>query len=204
MESDAQAWGDAGEGWQGAERDLKLMGWTRSRRCIFLRRPAQRGSARKALPAATEGEFDSVEHLKSGPDYEYIVLVTNDTLPIVALAKLCRDRADCENVFDEIKNQRGWAGFVTRDLKSYRIIARLIALVYNWWNVFTRLARPDQHMEAITSRPLLLHAVGRMVSIGRRKIIRLTSTAIRQRPPSYDPFPLDIAEAETEEHGAEH
>jgi len=176
LECDAQAWCDAGEGWQGAERDLKLMGWTRSRRCVFLRRPAQRRSARKALPASTEAEFDFVEHLKSGPDYEYVVLVTNDTLPIVALAQLYRDRADCENVFDEIKNQWGWAGFVTRDLKRCRVIARLIALIYNWWNVFTRLARPDQHMEAITSRPLLLHAVGRMVSTGRRKIIRLTST----------------------------
>ncbi|MBU4199387.1 MAG: transposase [Kiritimatiellae bacterium] len=49
-------------------------------------------------------------------------------------------------------------------------------MIYNWWNIFTRLARPDQHMEAITSRPLLLHAVGRLVTTGRRKIIRLTST----------------------------
>ena len=49
-------------------------------------------------------------------------------------------------------------------------------LIYNLWNVFTRLAQPDQHMEAITSRPLLLHAVGRMVVRGRRRIIRLTST----------------------------
>jgi hypothetical protein len=31
-------------------------------------------------------------------------------------------------------------------------------------------------LEAITSRPLLLQAVGRLVSTGRRKIIRLTST----------------------------
>ena len=176
LECNAHAWCDAGDGWQGAERDLKLMGWSRSRRCIFLRRPAQRGPARKALPATTEVAFDFVEHLHRGPDYEYVVLVTHDTLPIVALAQLYRDRADCENVFDEIKNQWGWAGFVTRDLKRCRIIARLIALIYNWWNVFTRLARPDQHMEAITSRPLLLHAVGRMVSTGRRKIIRLTST----------------------------
>jgi len=176
LECDVQAWCDAGEGWQGAEADLKLMGWTRSRRCVFLRRPAHRTAPRKALPMRTEAEFDFVEQLQSGPDYEYVVLVCNDTLPIVALAQLYRDRADCENVFDEIKNQWGWAGFVTRDLKRCRIIARLIALVYNWWNVFTRLARPDQHMEAITSRPLLLHAVGRMVSTGRRKIIRLTST----------------------------
>jgi hypothetical protein len=117
-----------------------------------------------------------VECLDSGPDYEYVVLVTNEHLPVVGLAQLYRGRADCENVFDEIKNQWGWAGFVTCDLKRCRIVARLIALFYNWWNVFTRLAQPDRHLEAITSRPLLLQAVGRLVTTGRRKIIRLTST----------------------------
>jgi hypothetical protein len=30
---------------------------------------------------------------------------------------LYRDRADCENSFDELKNQWGWGGFTTRDLK---------------------------------------------------------------------------------------
>lgn len=82
------------------------------------------------MPATTEAEFDFVEHLKSGPNDEYVVRVSNDTLPLVALAQLYRDRADCENVFDEIKNQWGWAGFVTRELKRCRIIARLIALIY--------------------------------------------------------------------------
>ncbi len=176
LECDSQAWSDAGDGWQGAESQIKLMGWTRSRRCIFLRRRVQRDPARKKLSAHAEAEFDFVEQISSGPDYEYVVLVTNDTLSIVELAQLYRDRADCENVFDEIKNHWGWAGFVTHDLKRCAIIARLIALIYNWWNVFTRLAQPDQHMEAVTSRPLLLHAVGRMVCTGRRKIIRLTST----------------------------
>jgi hypothetical protein len=176
LEADLEAWSDTGDGWQGTERDMKLSGWSRSRRCIFLRRPAQRVPARKALPSSTSSEFSFVELLDSGPIFEYIVLVTNDVLPLEALGQLYRDRADCENVFDEIKNQWGWAGFVTHDLKRCRIIARLIALIYNWWNVFTRLARPDQHMEAITSRPLLLHAVGRMVTTGRRKTLRLTST----------------------------
>ena len=36
----------------------------------------------------------------------------NDELPIMALSELHRARANCENVFDEIKNQWGWAGFV--------------------------------------------------------------------------------------------
>ncbi len=176
MQCDADVWSDVGDGWQGTEVELKLSGWSYARRCIFLRRSVHKAKTKKALPACAESEFNFVERLDSGPIFEYAVLVTNDSLPIIALAQLYRDRADCENVFDEIKNQWGWAGFVTHDLQRCRIIARLIALIYNWWNIFTRLARPDQHMEAITSRPMLLHAVGRMVTTGRRKIIRLTST----------------------------
>jgi hypothetical protein len=170
-------WNDAGDGWQAAECRLSLGGWTSERRCVFLRRPAARPAACAAPPRPAEPEFDFAAGLGNAPVWEYVVLVTNDeTLSAVALSQAYRDRADCENVFDEIKNQWGWAGFVTRDLRRCRIIARLIALVYNWWNVFTRLAQPDSHMEAVTSRPLLLHAVGRLVSTGRRKIIRLTST----------------------------
>lgn len=173
---DLKGWADAGDGWQGAECMLKLMGWTRERRCVFLRRSAKKGSALKTLPASAQGQFIFIEGVDSDPIYEYVVLVTNESLPIVSLAQLYRDRADCENVFDEIKNQWGWAGFVTRDIKRCRIAARLIAIFYNWWNVFTRLAQPDKHLEAITSRPLLLEAVGRLVATGRRKILYLTST----------------------------
>jgi hypothetical protein len=55
-----------------------------------------------------------------------------------------RDRGDGENVFDEMKNQWGWGGFTTHDLARCRLAARLIALIYNWWNIFVRLAlRPS-------------------------------------------------------------
>lgn len=127
LERTAEAWSHAGDGWQGAEAPLKLMGWTRARRCIFLRRPAERTPSRPALPASTE--FDFVQVLDHGPCYEYIVLVTNTELELSAVAQAYRDRADCENVFDEIKNQWGWGGFVTQDLRRCRIMARLIALV---------------------------------------------------------------------------
>jgi hypothetical protein len=176
LECDSDVWEDAGDGWQGCEHHLKLTGWSCSRRCIFIRRPLKKKTTRKVIPETTPREFAFIEHLHSGPDYEYAVLITNSELSIIAITQLYRDRADCENVFDEIKNQWGWAGFVTHDINRCRIIARFIAIIYNWWNIFTRLANPDQHMEAITSRPLLLYAVGRIVSTGRRKIIHLTST----------------------------
>ena len=73
-----------------------------------------------------------------------------------------RDRADAENPFDELKNHWGWGGFTTHDLKRCRLMARITALIYNWWSLFVRLADPTQHSEAITSRPLLLHAPARL------------------------------------------
>jgi hypothetical protein len=40
-------------------------------------------------------------------------------------------------------------------------MARLRALVYNWWTLDVRLADPDCHHETLTTRALMLHAVAR-------------------------------------------
>jgi hypothetical protein len=176
MEKTTEVWTDTSEGWQGTECMIKLTGWSKQRRCIILRHPKKKPVEPKALPEKSGDEFEFVKQVNIEGLYEYAVLITNDDESIVALTQLYRERADCENVFDEIKNQWGWGGFMTQDLKRCRIIARLIALVYNWWNIFARLARPAQHMEAITSRPLLLNAVGRLVKTGRQKILHLTSS----------------------------
>lgn len=176
IEKASEVWTNTSEGWQGTECMIKLTGWSKQRRCIILRHPKKKPVEPKALPEKSGDEFEFVKQVDVEGLYEYAALITNDDESIVALAQLYRERADCENVFDEIKNQWGWGGFMTQDLKRCRIIARLIALVYNWWNIFARLARPAQHMEAITSRPLLLNAVGRLVKTGRQKILHLTSS----------------------------
>ncbi len=93
--------------------------------------------------------------------YEYAVLVTDLSYDLAALAQLYRDRADSENTFDELKNQWGWGGFTTQDIKRCRLSAMGVALAYNWWSLFLRLANPKARMEAITSRPLLPSGVGR-------------------------------------------
>lgn len=72
---------------------------------------------------------------------------------MITILQYYRDRADCENYFDEIKNQWGWRGYTTRNLTSCRFMSRIIALIYNWWTLFVRLANPGNHWEAITSRP---------------------------------------------------
>ena len=55
-------------------------------------------------------------------------------------------------------------------------MARIVALIYNWWSLFVRLADPDQHTEVITSRPLLLYAVGRQIRHANQTTITITST----------------------------
>jgi len=99
-----------------------------------------------------------------------------DGIEALALTPRWDDRADCENVFDELKNQWGWGGFTTHDLKRCRLAARMVALVYNWWNIFVRLAEPDKHLEAITSRPLLLAGIAERTRHGRQTTLRIAST----------------------------
>src|SRR5258707_44078 len=87
-----------------------------------------------------------------------------------------RDWGDCENSFDELKNHWGWGGFTTHDLTRCRIMARIVALIFNWWNLFVRLADPDHHREAITSRPLLLQAIGRQTNHAGRATVTISSS----------------------------
>jgi hypothetical protein len=67
------------------------------------------------------------------------------------------------------------SGFTTHDLKRCQIMARTIALVYNWRSLFTRLAIPEKHAEAITSRPLLLNAVGKQTTHSGQTTVTVTS-----------------------------
>jgi len=75
------------------------------------------------------------------------------------IARLYRERADAENIYDELKNQWGWNGFTTRKLAPCRLMANMVALVYNWWHLYVRLYDAEHHREAITSRPALLGGV---------------------------------------------
>jgi hypothetical protein len=44
---------------------------------------------------------------------------------------IARDRADCENGFDELKNQWGLSGFTTHDINRCQTTARACAQLYS-------------------------------------------------------------------------
>ena len=166
------AWQDAGQGFEGMESRLKLKAWSRERRVIVLRRPIKRREPKSDLPLLQE----ALVVVEASPTHEFMVLITDLDLPILSIAQLYRDRADVENCFDELKNQWGWGGFTSKDLARSQTMARLVALVYNWWSLFVGLIEPTKHAEAITSRPQLLHGVARVTQSGRQTTLSVTST----------------------------
>jgi hypothetical protein len=167
-------WEEAGKGWEGVESSLRLTGWSRRRRVVVLRREVKENLALESKSDNGQLEFAFVETLERVKKYEYAVLVTSLRGEVLTIAQHYRDRGDAENPFDELKNHWGWGGFTTQDLKRCQIMARHTALIYNWWSLFVRLAIPEKHTEAMTSRPLLLHAVAKQVSHGRQKTLRVS------------------------------
>jgi hypothetical protein len=170
-------WTDAGQGWEGKDGALALTGWETKRRVVVLRRPLK-GEIMVAGEDDGQQLLGFVEADRKGgkqiTGYEYAVLVTNTDYEILSLGQLYRDRADAENAFDELKNQWGWGGFTTHDLHRCQLAARTVALVYNWWSLFVRLANPDARREAITSRPWLMSSVGRRTEHAGQTTITLT------------------------------
>ena len=165
-------WVDAGQGFKGAEATLCLTGWSRERRVIVLKRPIRE----ETVLTDDQLHLAFIETEDGIRKYEYQVLVTSLPDELLAIAQHYRDRGDCENCFDELKNQWGWGGFTTKDLHRCRIISRLIALVYNWWSLYARLVNPDKHHEAITSRPLMLQSIGRKTTHAGQTTVTVTST----------------------------
>jgi len=170
-------WELTSEGFEALSTELKLSTWKQPRRVVLVRRRLKNNvvmapDTDKALPQ----QLSWLEPAEDMAAFEYSVLVTSLDAEVVTIVQHYRDRADCENNFDEIKNQWGWGGFVTQKIKPCQFVARMIALIYNGWSLFVRLVEPDKHFEAIVSRPLLLHGVDKQTTHAAQKTLTITST----------------------------
>ena len=131
--------GPSDQGWSAVEDTLKLSGWDKARRVVVLRRAVKTDLALSRKTKNEPGE--QIELLMPDKDmqaWEYAVLVTNSAYALEVFGQLYRDRADCENGFDELKNQWGWGGFTTQDIERCQSSARAVALVYKWWTFSAR------------------------------------------------------------------
>ena len=176
-------WHDAGAGWEVMEASLRLSGWSRERRVVLVReKPAlapvgeQARRRRDHLGAALPGSEAWPAHSAPWAGRIAVLVTTLDPVayPAVSLARLYRERADAENIYDELKNQWGWNGFTTQTLAPCRLMANVVALIYNWRHLYVRLYDADHHREAITSRPALLGGVARLIRHGGQRTVKVS------------------------------
>jgi Transposase DDE domain group 1 len=180
----SEGWQDCGDGWEAAEATLKLSGWTRPRRVVLVREaPALAPVGEKARRRRDPFELRGAKGERLGDhgiapwSGRIAVLVTSlDEIayPTTCMPKQYRDRGDAENTYDELKNQWGWSGYSTQKIGPSRIMANLIALFYNWWNLYVRFFDEHHHREAITSRPALMQGVARQVQSGGQRTIKVS------------------------------
>lgn len=169
-------WVNVGQGFDAVEGTLKLTGWSLARRVVVLRRRVKGSLAVETNDESQQQSLHFIDGAEKAKLWEYAVLVTNADYPLEAMGQLYRDRADCENGFDELKNQWGWGGYTTHDIERCNLSARAVALIYNWWSWYVRLAHPKTRLEAITSRPLLLSGVARLTQHAGQSRLLLTLT----------------------------
>ncbi len=177
-------WQDAGDGWQAVESSIKLSGWSRARRVVLVREspavaPVGEQARRRRdplglLPGAQGQDWERSAAPWSGRIAVLVTTLDERAYPTLSMPRLYRERADAENVYDELKNQWGWNGYTSRKLAPCRIMANLVALIYNWWNLYVRFYDEAHHREAITSRPALMQGVGRAVQSGGQRTIKVS------------------------------
>ncbi len=184
------AWRDSSEGWQCAEREVRLDSWERARRMVFARRPAEKMPERKKNPPQrkfTQLDIPGIELVEASDEdyadgYEWYALVTDLDMDARDVLPLYRERGDCENIFDEMKNQWGWSGFTAHSLKQTALFAGMSVIAANLRNVFARLGDDGMHHEAATSRPLLQSCIARLSHHARQGIVTIyTATSEKAR-----------------------
>jgi len=155
-----------------AEIKLKLNGWSCERWVIVER-------TLKPLNASPQGSF--WQHCKEDFSAHTTNLIAEEAAAF-QVVQLYRQRADAENVFDELKNQWGFAGFSSQQAAVSQSSARMMLLIYNLWSLYVRvLKNQGGHTEAIKSRYELLLIPAKMVLSGRRRIVKLVSKTKKNR-----------------------
>lgn len=175
-------WRPAGQGWEASEGVLRLQGWSQERRVVIQRRRMARPPEAKRRDAGGQLSLPGMVLEQHGGEwYEYGALATNwGEGDLLAVAQMYRDRGDAENQFDELKNQWGWRGYATADLKRSQLMARMVGLFFNWWSIFMRSVTGKRHGEAVTTRPMM-QGVARRTTHGNQRQLTITSVHARGR-----------------------
>jgi hypothetical protein len=148
---------------QVAEVSLRLPDWSATRRVVVGRRCL--GEVSKDMAGTF---WDETRH-----EFEaYVTSLPTGEVNAWQIIELYRQRADTENVFDELKYQWGLEGFCCRKRNATALAARLGLLIYNLWHLFLRLFEPGRQVESAGGRRWFLLIAARLVQSGRQKTLQ--------------------------------
>ncbi len=162
----------------GDKATAKLLGAGRFMSCDSVRRNFASMLEEKALKWVWSENMHLLQDILS-EDY------TDFDLPAKDILRLYRERGDCENIFDEMKNQWGWNGLTAHSLGQTALFAGLAVIAANLWNIFTRLGEDGSHREAATSRPLLQSCIARLSRHARSGIVTIYTSPCEKAAPIY-------------------
>lgn len=148
-----------------AEAGLRLPDWSCARRVVVGRRGL--GEVSKEVAGTF---WDEAKH-----EFEaYVTSLPAGEVNAWQLIERYRQRADTENVFDELKHQWGLEGFCCRKRNATALAARLGLLIYHLWPLFLRLLEPGRHVESAGGRRWFLLIAARLVQSGRQKTLQVS------------------------------
>lgn len=148
---------------------IGLKGWDRERRVVLGRRLISKMSPQESGTLFGTSEFHY---------YAWVTNLSKGQYNAWQIADLYNGRADCENIYDELKNHWGLSGFCSDKAIVTEMAARFTLLSYNLWSLFVRFFNLDTHEEAKNSRREFLLLPAQYAESGRSRYVQLSTSDV--------------------------
>ncbi len=146
------------------EKMIQLTTWEKPRRVVL---------GRRLISSQTPEESGTLFGEYSILYAAFVTDLTPQQFEAWQIAEVYQGRADCENIFDELKNQWGLAGFCSQQQNVTELAARFTLLSYNIWSLFVRFFSTTKHKEAKTSRREILIFPAQLTESGREQTLQI-------------------------------
>jgi len=149
---------------------LQLSGWKKERRVVL---------GRRLICKQTPEDSGTLFGVSEYHYYAYVTDLSEGQFSCWQIADLYNKRADCENIFDELKNQWGLSGFCSKNKDVTEFAARMTLFAYNLWSLFVRFFNVNTHQEAKTSRREFMLLPAKLIKTAREKHIKIAVSESR-------------------------
>jgi hypothetical protein len=157
------AWRELDENYAVGECQVKLMGWSQTRRFAVVRE-----RVRDSKPAVGKKLIDL-------PEYTFRVFVTSKSEPPEEIWRDYNHRADMENRIAELKHDLGADRFCLKDFHATDAVFRSVLLLFNLLSEFRRASGMPAHKEPGTLRSQVFLCGAELKQEGEEIILALST-----------------------------